>query len=184
MAYINKDTLAYPVAREQIDAEFPESVFPWSAPGFGAPAPYALVFPAPMLPYDPLRQVVSEAAPVLTRKGHWEQRWIVEDLPADVAEQAAREAFKQRTKVLQAQVQQHMDDAARALGYDDVATAVTYAEEPAVPKFQAEGQAFRAWRSRVWAFCYWLMDEVAAGRALEPTPNALFAVLPTLELPE
>jgi hypothetical protein len=100
------------------------------------------------------------------------------------AQAAAAPTFDERAKALQDAVQEHMDAAARARGYDDVATAVTYAEEPAVPKFQAEGQAFRAWRSKVWAFCYWLLAEVAAGRALEPTPAALFAVLPTLELPE
>lgn len=80
-------------------------------------------------------------------------------------------------------VQQCMDDAARALRYDNITTAITYAEEPAVPKFQSEGRAFRAWRSLVWAFCYGLLDDVKAGRREVPTDEDLIASLPVLELP-
>lgn len=80
-------------------------------------------------------------------------------------------------------VQAHMDDAARALNYDDIKTAVTYADEPAVPKFQAEGQAFRAWRSLVWATCYQIMDEVLAEQRPVPTAAELIAQLPLLTLP-
>lgn len=40
---------------------------------------------------------------------------------------------------LVARVQRWLDEQARALGYDDVKSAVTYADEPAVPKFQQEG---------------------------------------------
>src|SRR5690606_23141997 len=79
--------------------------------------------------------------------------------------------------------QNHMDEAARAHRYDDIKTACTYAEEPAVPKFQAEGRAFRAWRSLVWAACYAILDEVQAGEREIPTDAELIAELPPLELP-
>lgn len=72
----------------------------------------------------------------------------------------------------QAAVQQHLDAAARARGYDDIRSAVTYAEEPAVPAFQAEGQALRAWRSRVWAACYGILAEVQAGTRSAPASVA------------
>jgi len=72
-------------------------------------------------------------------------------------------------------VQAHLDAAARAAGYDDIRSVVTYADEPAVPKFQADGQAFRAWRSLVWAKCYELL---AAGKPL--TAAAVIAQLPQL----
>lgn len=72
-------------------------------------------------------------------------------------------------------VQAHLDAAARAAGYDDIRSVVTYADEPAVPKFQADGQAFRAWRSLVWAKCYELL---AAGKQL--TAEAVIAQLPQL----
>lgn len=85
---------------------------------------------------------------------------------------------------LTAGVQKHLDDAARTLGYDDIKSAVTYAEEPAVPKFRAEGQAFRAWRSLVWAKCYAIMDGVLNGLRPVPTKDELIAELPVLERPQ
>jgi len=48
-------------------------------------------------------------------------------------------------------VQAHIDGAARALGYDNALAAISYADEPSVPKYQAEGVALRAWRSLVWS---------------------------------
>ena len=80
-------------------------------------------------------------------------------------------------------VQAHMDAAARALRYDDMKTAVTYAEEPAVPKFQAEGRALRAWRSLVWEECYAILAEVTSGECDIPTDEELIAALPRLVLP-
>ena len=81
-----------------------------------------------------------------------------------------------------AAVYAHMDAAAHALGYDDIRAAVTYADEPAVPKFQAEGRAFRAWRSLVWAHCYQVLDDVQAGLRPIPTAEDLIAELPELSI--
>lgn len=81
-------------------------------------------------------------------------------------------------------VQGHMDAAARALRYDSIANAITYAEEPAVPKFQAEGIAFRAWRSLVWARCYEILAEVESGERGIPADEELIAALPELQLPK
>lgn len=80
-------------------------------------------------------------------------------------------------------VQRFLDAAARARGYDDIRSAVTYADEPAVPKFQAEGQAFRAWRSLVWARCYEVLDEVESGARAVPTDSELISLLPGLVMP-
>lgn len=80
-------------------------------------------------------------------------------------------------------VQAHMDAAARALNYDSIANAITYADEPAVPKFQAEGQAFRAWRSLVWERCYEILLEVQDGTRPIPSDEELIAELPDLNLP-
>ncbi len=81
-----------------------------------------------------------------------------------------------------AAVYAHLNAAAHALGYDDIRAAVTYADEPAVPKFQAEGRAFRAWRSLVWAHCYQVLDDVQAGRRPIPTAADLIAELPALHI--
>lgn len=80
-------------------------------------------------------------------------------------------------------VQSHLDAAAAAAGYDDIRTAVTYADEPSVPKFQAEGQALRAWRSLVWDRCYQLLDEVQNGTRTPMTADQVIAELPMLQLP-
>jgi hypothetical protein len=84
---------------------------------------------------------------------------------------------------LAAVVQAHMDAAARAAGYDDIRSAVTYADEPAVRRFQADGQAFRAWRSLSWAACYAVLTEVQAGTRAVPTAAELIAELPALTPP-
>ncbi|KAA8555061.1 hypothetical protein [Pseudomonas marginalis] len=80
-------------------------------------------------------------------------------------------------------IQEHLDNAAKALGYDDIKAAVTYAEEPSVPKFQAEGQALRAWRSLVWAYGYDLLAQFQAGIVELPTQDELIAGLPKLDMP-
>lgn len=77
----------------------------------------------------------------------------------------------------------HMNAAAQARGYDDIKAAVTYAEEPAVPLFQAEGRALRAWRSLVWAHCYQVLADVQAGTRAIPSAAQLIAELPALDLP-
>lgn len=91
------------------------------------------------------------------------------------------EAVKRRVELeKKATIQKHMDAAARALGYDDVKTAVTYADEPAVAKFQAEGQALRAWRSMVWEKCYEILADVEAGVREVPDDAELLRELPEL----
>ena len=81
-------------------------------------------------------------------------------------------------------VQDYMDSVAQSKGYDNIFTAVTYAEEPTIPKFQAEGQAFRQWRSQVWDYCYAQLDKVLKGERTVPTAEELIAELPELVLPE
>lgn len=83
-------------------------------------------------------------------------------------------------------VQAHLDAVARSWGYGEktrpevsaILHAISYAEEPAVPKFQAEGRALRAWRSEVWAACYAMLDEVKAGQRAIPAPDEVIAALP------
>ena len=82
-----------------------------------------------------------------------------------------------------ATIQAHMDAEAKKAGYDDVKSAVTYADEPSVPKFQLEGMAFREWRSLVWAFAYSLFDAVMAGTRQMPTIEGIISELPVLHLP-
>jgi hypothetical protein len=80
-------------------------------------------------------------------------------------------------------VQNHLDTKAKERGYDDIKSAVTYADEPVVPQFQQEGQAYRARRSLVWAHCYEQLDLIQRGiREDIPTTEELIAELPVLNL--
>lgn len=101
---------------------------------------------------------------------------VLQDRPAPTQAQVIN--------ALTAAIQAHMDTAAQQAGYDNLQSAVTYAEEPAVSKFQAEGQAFRAWRSLVWARCYELLAEVQAGERAPLTAAEVLAELPALDLPQ
>jgi hypothetical protein len=82
---------------------------------------------------------------------------------------------------LEARVQSWLDEQARALGYDDIKSAVTYADEPVVPKFQQEGQALRRLRSLAWARFYEILNEVQAGQRPIPTEAELIAEMEALK---
>lgn len=80
-------------------------------------------------------------------------------------------------------VDDHINSTARGLGYESIVTAVSYATEPAVPRFQAEGIALRAWRSLVYARLYELQAEALAGTRPIPTPTELIGLLPEFVAP-
>jgi hypothetical protein len=71
-------------------------------------------------------------------------------------------------------VQTVLDAKAQSMGYDSILAAITYADEPAVPAFQADGLALRAWRSSVWAHVF------AAFEVGTPSEQELIASLPQL----
>ncbi|UNY40201.1 hypothetical protein KLEP174_gp29 [Pseudomonas phage vB_PcuM_ KLEP17-4] len=104
----------------------------------------------------------------------------VDGLPAWV--NAPMPSVSDVIETMRAAIQEHLDRSAVAYGYDDIKTAVTYADEPSVPKFQSEGQAFRVWRSLTWAHAYKVLDDVQSGGRERPTTDALIAELPVLEL--
>jgi len=108
------------------------------------------------------------------------------------AEKAARDALvAEQVAAAQAAVmadferavQGKLNGAAIAAKYDSIENAVSYAEEPAVPKFQNDGKAFRAWRSKVWAYAYEQLALVLAGEREQPTVDEFLLELPVLELP-
>ena len=82
-----------------------------------------------------------------------------------------------------ANLQKHLDDTANLYGYDNINTAVSYAEESAVLKFQIEGRAFRSWRSLFWLEVNKIKDLVLAGDREIPSLEQLIEELPKLNLP-
>lgn len=110
-------------------------------------------------------------------------RIIADESGAPVLAQPSPPSNERVIELIGDAVQAHLDAAAVAAGYDNIFSAVTYADEPAVPQFQAEGQALRAWRSLVWAQCYTLLGEWQAGLRAAMTPEEVIAELPALVMP-
>lgn len=92
----------------------------------------------------------------------------------------AEAEFKRLAANFQIAVQTELDSKAKAMGYDSIATAVSYADEPSVAKFQQEGQRLRQWRSLVWEYCYTELDKVKAGTRPVPELDAFLTELPQL----
>lgn len=101
------------------------------------------------------------------------------------ASEDAEAAFAERLKACDAVVQGELDSVARSFGYGDpnrpdvspILHAISYAEEPAVPKFQVEGRLLRAWRSLYWAACWPILDAVKKGQRSVPSHASLLAEL-------
>jgi len=90
MPYINTVTGQYPLTELGVRQAFPEVSFPTilSTP----PEGYAVVFPTPKPPYNPITEAVAEVVPQLTVKGTYEQTWSVTQLsPEQVAANEAAE---------------------------------------------------------------------------------------------
>lgn len=83
--------------------------------------------------------------------------------------------------MLTAKVQKYLDTTAQKLGYDSCLSVCSYVNT-GVAKFDEEGEAFRKWRSAVWAKGYEIVAEVQAGTREIPTEEELFAELPAIEL--
>lgn len=79
-------------------------------------------------------------------------------------------------------VQKYLDSVAKEFGYDNITSAITYADEPSVPKFQQEGLVMRSWRSLVWDYCYSQLALVNDGEIEAPTIEQLISELPALSL--
>lgn len=77
-------------------------------------------------------------------------------------------------------VQARLEDAAKAMGYDSILSACSYADEPAVTKFQNEGKLLRAWRSLTWEKCNQIVAQVNAGTLQIPSESELFNMLPAV----
>ncbi|MFH1813375.1 MAG: hypothetical protein ABIF28_04310 [Pseudomonadota bacterium] len=110
--------------------------------------------------------------------------WVLVEDPEPGLDPAPEpETALQTQRRLTAAIQAHLDAQARAMFYDNIFTAVTYAEEPIVPKFQIEGAALRAWRSLVWDYGSGVLAAVLAEERAVPTEQDLIAELPVFVSP-
>ena len=123
-----------------------------------------------ILQYDEKPAGDYVAGDIREEDGNFIQGWTAAELSLDEA-----------AKRYEVAVQAELDRAAQARGYDSLFTAISYADEPAVPRFQADGQAFRRWRSLVWDYAHTELNAVLAGEKPQPKLDAFLASLPSLE---
>ena len=110
----------------------------------------------------------------------WAVRPLVQESAADVLPAAL--TLPERKALLLQAVDLHLEGQAQAMGYSSIQTAVSYAEEDAVPSFQAEGRALRRWRSLVYAACYQQLAAFEAAEIDEPTVESLIEALPAFDV--
>lgn len=125
-------------------------------------------------------------------ENHWHRwsgnAWIVDILPEAKPKEDAEPKKSVRdlsadmlAKWFDYVVSEHLNGVAFAWGYGTIDRAVSYAEEPVVPKYQLEGRALRAWRSLVWKRCEEIQKAAAVDKLTLPdTPEQLIAQLPEI----
>lgn len=97
-------------------------------------------------------------------------RWSVELVAAPAAAPAPPIAtFQDKVLAWRVAVTAYANMVAVASDFESMNEAVTYAEEPAVPKFQMQGEALRAWRSLLWQAFDALVTDISGNVATEPT---------------
>lgn len=103
-------------------------------------------------------------------------------------EPSPEEAFAAAAEVdilaaMRATVQTAVNAIAQALDFDSIEEAMTYADEPAVPKYQALARALRAWRSLVWFEFDAVLAEMKSGKPAPKDADTLLARLPKFVTP-
>ena len=88
--------------------------------------------------------------------------------------------MQEQVGLFSAEIQKHLDDKARAKGYDSILSACSYANST-VATFKAEATAFLKWRDDVWSFASDFLAKVEAGTQKPPASVQEFlALLPKL----
>lgn len=122
--------------------------------------------------YEKVAAWVNENNAKLVLNGDY---YEVMALPEPTKEEVEAKMQKQLTDA----VQHVLDAKAQELLYDSCLSVCSYVDT-GVPKFDAEGRAFRTWRSAVWAKGYEILAQVQAGQRAIPTEEQLIAELPKL----
>lgn len=150
MSYINKITGEYPVSETAIRLANPNTSF--AAP-FVASKDYAVVFAAPAPDHDPIKEMVREAAPVLTEKGHYEQQWEVVALEPEQVAANQLAAAEAEAKQIHDKIEALWNAADKyTSGYiSGVAVGILTI---GVMQEKPKALAISAWSSSIWAEYY------------------------------
>ena len=97
-------------------------------------------------------------------KSKWSSQKIAEPAAAPAAPEIT---FEEKRLTWKAATSAYANFVAVAYGFESINEAVSYANEPASPKFQMLGQALRAWRSILWEAFDVLVAEVRGGLVKE-----------------
>lgn len=194
-AYINENTLEYPVFEGGIRAAYPDTIFPRP---FIAPAGYSVV-QSTSQPAITVVQRLAEGSPEQVGES-WQQTWQVvpkfteytgnegvlhtvaeQEAAAIVANTAAKNAALLRE--VQDKTQARLDDFAQTHNYAGILSACTYVGSKK-QKFNAEGQYAKDARDDTWSKLYEILAEVQAGTRPVPSGYAEVASeLPALVWP-
>jgi hypothetical protein len=124
------------------------------------------VVPVPKADYERLMKEQDEGKRIIPGQGGY-----------PVAEQRPEPTDAEIIAVQTSFIQQYVDDAAKAWGYDSAMSAVTYVGDPE-PRFNAEGLAIRAFRSACWVSADAIKAAVIRGEMMTPSREELIAMLP------
>lgn len=116
---------------------------------------------------------VFPAEPADNKAEFWQQYGVTYTQTPDV------ETEQQIVARLTTGVQNLLDRQAGQLNYDSCLSVCSYSNTGNA-KFDAEGAAFRKWRSDVWETCYRVLAECKAGTREIPTLQELISELPEL----
>lgn len=83
----------------------------------------------------------------------------------------------------QAAIEAHVDAVARAKGYSSAVSCASYVNS-ANTVWQAEAEAFIAWRDATWVYAFAELASVQSGNRAVPTVDEFIAELPVIEWPE
>lgn len=112
------------------------------------------------------------------------ETYIGDDLPTQNEMDAAWITIQEsdsKNKIIESfadAIQFELDKEAQLFGYDNIHTAVTYANETSVAKFSTDGKSFRKWRSLVWVYCYDILSQYEVGDIPAPTIDEMIAGMP------
>lgn len=177
-AYINTQTLQYPLFEGDIRLAYPNVSFPRE---FTPPEEFAIVHntPRPKITY---KQIVKEGLPVFNGT-KWVQSWQIVDLIGEEFVEIEKQHIQQLKNNLVGMTQQRLDTFAQTRGYDGILSACTYAES-LISKFSDEGSYCKSVRDETWAKLYDILSEVESGtRPLPESYEEIESELPKLEWP-
>lgn len=89
--------------------------------------------------------------------------------------------YEIRRQQVDKKIEELIDSTAKSMRYKHIESAVGYADEPAVPQYQREGKALRAWRSLVYKKAQDIVADVLAGNRPLPSVDQVLSELPKFQ---